>query len=157
MTERIYILSYYHHQIGNINYNPLLRVNWVMKQWCALYVSVFLFYWIISVTCEPYCVNENWYLLFQNVYCLLDIWLVPDNSCSIVSISICTHTVQTPRHSNHSYILSMVFYNRFIISTLCVLCLNGHISVLHYVEKLLTILLLNLKGQQVWIQYICKT
>ena len=40
--ENIYTLSYYHHQIGSINYYPLFNIRtWNMKQWYALYVFLY--------------------------------------------------------------------------------------------------------------------
>ena len=31
MIERICTISYYHHQIGGVNYHPLFRVRWITK------------------------------------------------------------------------------------------------------------------------------
>ena len=48
MTARIYTLSYYHHQIGSMNYYPLFRVrSWNNGMRCmSLYIlMVKVFYW----------------------------------------------------------------------------------------------------------------
>ena len=41
MIERIYALSYYHHQIGSMNYYPLLGLGHETTV-CAVYLSIFL-------------------------------------------------------------------------------------------------------------------
>ena len=47
--ENIYTLSYYHHQIGSMNYHPLFRVrSWNNGvQWCAMYVFLYSYVWIV--------------------------------------------------------------------------------------------------------------
>ena len=44
MIERIYTLSYYHHQIGSMNFYQLFRV----RSWCAVCLSIFL--WMLCNT-----------------------------------------------------------------------------------------------------------
>ena len=41
MFERIYIVCYYHHQIGSMNYYPLFMVGHETML-CAVYLSIFL-------------------------------------------------------------------------------------------------------------------
>ena len=45
MIDRIYTLSYYHHQIGSMNYYPLFRVgSWINGVHCmSLYILIMLF------------------------------------------------------------------------------------------------------------------
>ena len=47
MIERIYILSYYHHQIGSMNHYPLFRVrSWNNGMRCmSLYILMAYLYW----------------------------------------------------------------------------------------------------------------
>ena len=42
MTERIYTLSYYHHQIGSMNYYPLFRV----RSWNMVCMSLYSYVYI---------------------------------------------------------------------------------------------------------------
>ena len=56
MIERIYTLSYYHHQIGNMNYSPLFRVR----------------SWNNGVRCMSlYILNNNIYSLFTIIILII--------------------------------------------------------------------------------------
>ena len=50
MIEIIYILSYYHHQIGSMNYYPLFRVgSWNNSMCCmSLYILIYTLYMYIQ-------------------------------------------------------------------------------------------------------------
>ena len=48
MIERVYALSYHHHQIASMNYNPLFRFR----------------FWNIGMRCMPLCILMNMFLGF---------------------------------------------------------------------------------------------
>ena len=55
MIERIYTVSYCHHQIGSMNYSPLFRVrSWTIV--CAVSLSIFL-HTVSRTHCAEYCLK----------------------------------------------------------------------------------------------------
>ena len=75
MIERIYTLSYWHHQIGNMNYYPLFRVrSWNNGMRCvSLYILTAKLSW---------CNSTELYKLFPCGVCLYDLWFM-STGCSI--------------------------------------------------------------------------
>ena len=60
MIERIYTLSYYHHQIGSMNYYPLFRVrSWNNGMGCmSLYIHMLWFYWFTTLSHNKFYSNQ---------------------------------------------------------------------------------------------------
>ena len=64
MIEMIYTLSYYHHQIGSMNYYPLFRA----RSWNngMRYMSIFLLYYFWDI--QHHCCNMSIFSSIKNNY-----------------------------------------------------------------------------------------
>ena len=64
MIEMIYTLSYYHHQIGSMNYYPLFRArSWNNGMRC-MYISLLYYFW----DCQHHCCNMSIFSSIKNNY-----------------------------------------------------------------------------------------
>ena len=93
MTEKIYTLSYYHYQIGSMNYYPLFRVRSWNNGVCCMSVYILILILIVShngftlTRWQKHCLNQ-WWLVYWCKYVSL---LLNELNCRTVQLVPVVH------------------------------------------------------------------